>query len=121
MSAIALPAEAPILIVDDEFLVLWGLQDALEKMGFQTIVTAASARAGREAMMKNDLEFAFLDINLGHEKSFDLARDLKAAGVPFAFVTGYGRSRLNGAFDEVAVLSKPVDPAALAKTVAVID
>lgn len=117
MSAVALSSEAPILIVDDEFLVLWILQDALEKMGFRSIVTASSAREGREAMNKNGLGFAFLDVNLGSEKSFDLARDLEAAGVPFAFVTGYGREGVEGGFDEVAVLSKPVDLGALAETI----
>jgi DNA-binding LytR/AlgR family response regulator len=40
------------------------------------------ARTGR-------IDVAFLDINLGEEKSFPIARELVKRRIPFAFVTGY--------------------------------
>ena len=39
----------------------------------------------------NRIDFALLDVNLGDgETSFATAEILRARGVPFAFVTGYG-------------------------------
>lgn len=119
MSPFPLNPDAPILIVDDEFFVLLGLQDALEDMGFKTIITAATMQEGLDVLREQRPEFAFLDVNLGREKSLDLARALQSVGVPFAFVTGYDRSVLEGEFMEVAILSKPLHAAVLGTVVAV--
>lgn len=119
MPAHKIPADAPILIVDDEFLVLWSLQDALEQQGFCAIQTAANTRAALGLLNSQTFSFAFLDVNLGQEKSFDVARALQSQGVPFAFVTGYGRSGLDGQFEGAQVLSKPLDPRALRQTIEV--
>lgn len=117
---IQLPAGAPILILDDEFLVLWALQDDLEAMGFTAVETSGSVRDALSRIESDAFKFAFLDVNLGKDKSYDVARALMEKGTPFAFVTGYGRAGVEEAFSGVEVLTKPVDRQALERTLAII-
>ncbi len=121
MNVTYLSADAPILVVDDEFLVLWNLQEVLERMGFRSILAASSVQAGLKYLNEPQLSFAFLDVNLGSEKSFALAEALQAEGIPFAFVTGYDRSVLEGRFEDVPVLGKPVDIDALSSVISLAD
>lgn len=113
-----LPADAPILIIDDEFLVLWALQDELERLGFRHIRTASSVEGSLELVADAHFDFAFLDINLGDQKSFPIAQALEDKGIPFAFVTGYGRAGLDGKYRDATVLPKPVSRSALKEVVA---
>lgn len=104
-----LSAESRILVVDDEFLVLWALQDALEEMGFTGIETAATVPEALALVEARLFKFAFLDVNLGTAKSYDIARTLDRQGVPYAFVTGYGRAGVEDDFPQAMVLTKPID------------
>lgn len=115
-----LPADAPILIIDDEFLVLWMLQDELQQLGFHAIHTASNVDASLALVKDREISFAFLDVNLGDQKSFPIAQALEERGIPFAFVTGYGRAGLEGRFEEAAVIHKPVNREALDKVVALV-
>lgn len=117
MNAYRLAADAPILILDDEFLVLWNLQDELQRLGFVSIHTASSIDKSLELVNSQKFSFAFLDVNLGDQKSFPIAEALAEQGIPFAFVTGYGRDGLEGNFQETPVLPKPVGRRALNEVV----
>lgn len=114
-----LPADAPILIIDDEFLVLWMLQDELQRLGFHSIHTASNVDSSLALVNDREFSFAFLDVNLGEQKSFPIAKALQERGIPFAFVTGYGPAGLEGKFEEAAVLHKPVSRAAIDEVVAI--
>ena len=46
--------------------------------------------AGAQGDLRSSPEFALLDVNLGAETSFEIAKRLAEAGVPFVFATGYG-------------------------------
>lgn len=117
MMPLRLPSDASILVIDDEFLVLWALQDELERLGFSHIQTASSVGKSLELVESGQFDFAFLDVNLGDQKSFPVAEALEEKSVPFAFVTGYGRAGLEGKFTEAIVLPKPVNRNALTEVV----
>lgn len=119
MDRLNLPPDAAILIIDDEFLVLWALQDELEQLGFNQIRTASNVESSLELVGATEFDFAFLDVNLGDQKSFPIARALEEKGVPFAFVTGYGRAGLEGRYQDATVLPKPVSRGALKEVLAV--
>lgn len=54
-----------------------------------------------------DFDAALLDINLNGENSFPVADILGKRGIPFAFVTGYGRKMVPDAFAAAPILTKP--------------
>jgi hypothetical protein len=50
-----------------------------------------------------------LDINLGDGAVYPVADMLTARGVPFVFVTGYDAESVEGRFQKVPILQKPIE------------
>lgn len=65
---------------------------------------------GRSLVADGVFDAALIDANLAGERVDELAVVLARKGVPFAFVTGYGRDALPDGFGETALLSKPFTP-----------
>jgi len=105
-----------ILVVEDESLVAMLLEDVLTDLGCTIAGPAANAAEALALVARGGLDYALLNVNLGHgATSFAVADALKAMGVPFAFVTGYGIEGVRPDLRDAPVISKPVDVAALAK------
>ncbi len=97
-----------ILVVEDESLVAFLLEDMLEEMGCEVVASAARLSEGLEAAEHDGLDVAFLDVNLGGaDRSFAIARRLEERGVPFAFLTAYGAGPVREEFPAVPVVLKP--------------
>jgi DNA-binding NarL/FixJ family response regulator len=75
--------------VEDEPLVAIELQSVLEGEGHAVVGPAMNLARGLDLARADGLDLAFLDISLGEEKSFPIARELARRRIPFAFVTGY--------------------------------
>jgi hypothetical protein len=60
-----------------------------------------------------DFDCAVLDLNLGGNPVYPVAASLAGRGIPFAFVTGYGRESIEPDFAHVPVMQKPVTREAL--------
>ena len=81
-----------VLVVEDEMIVAWLLEDMLADFGC-TIVGPAARIDQALAMIKAEaLDAAVLDVNLNGQQSYPLADALVTRGVPFVFSTGYGCS-----------------------------
>ena len=96
-----------VLLVEDEALIAMLMEDMLAEFGCEVVATAgrleeAIAVAGRE-----QFDLAFVDVNLGGVPVWPLADVLRARGIPFAFVTGYGAAGAVGAQAGEPVLQKP--------------
>lgn len=102
-----------ILVVDDEWLIADALDSMLRDLGHQVLGPAPSVSRALKLIAAGPPDAALLDISLGGEKSFPIARELEARGIPFAFLTGYSRPDLPTEFSERPLLSKPVPLAAL--------
>lgn len=101
------------LIVEDEPLVMLELVDLLAGAG-AVVSDQASARSDALALARGaEIDGALLDGNLQGEMVDDIAAALTARGIPFLFVSGYGRDHLPPAFDRVVVVTKPFAPATL--------
>ena len=59
--------------------------------------------------MADGYAFALLDLNLRGDFSYPLADILTRRGVPFGFVTGYGRRHFPVRFAQVPTWQKPVN------------
>lgn len=80
-------------LIAAEFL---GVEDSLAALG-HTIVGPASRVANALRMVETDTcDLALLDINVAGEESYPLAKELKARGIPFVFLSGYGSRGLRG-------------------------
>jgi chemotaxis family two-component system sensor kinase Cph1 len=104
----AIPATPKILIVEDSFLVLIGLEAMCADLGWEIVGPATRLDEGVALARSEAFDAALLDVNLDGEMSWDIADVLKERGIPFVFSTGYDQSnmlpdRLAGA----QVLAKP--------------
>ena len=82
------PAPPPVLILDDEPMILIDLNIALEDAGLRPIM-AASARKALAALDEGPVAAAVLDVNLGGGETCEaVAERLKADGVPFLLHSG---------------------------------
>jgi len=99
-----------ILVVEDEFLIAEELRDALEDMGAVVVGPVAHVAAALAALRSGEpLDGATLDVTLGREKSFEVARALRDRGVPFVILTGYGEQGLPEDLRAVPRCQKPFD------------
>ncbi len=85
----ALPP-ADVLIVEDNMIIALDLEETILHLGVKTSRAAANVAEALELIEQRVPDFALLDIGLRDETSLPIADRLDAAGVPFAFLTGYG-------------------------------
>jgi CheY-like chemotaxis protein len=101
------------LIVEDEPLVVLMLADALEDAGAVIVGTAASVDEALRSIDAEPIDAAILDCNLRGHPVHRVASALAGRGVPFLFVSGYGRSGIPPGFGDSPVLGKPFTQAQL--------
>ncbi len=89
-------------------------EDALRSLGASTVLLAASTAQARVLLAESRVDLAILDFNLGGETSLALADELRHAGKPLMFATGYGDGiDLPDRFAKAVVVKKPYDAADL--------
>ena len=102
-----------ILVVEDEVMVSWMLEDMLGQLGCAVVGPVARVDQALAVVHSEDVDAAVLDVNLNGEKSYPVADALTARGVPFVFSTGYGRKGLQDSYLEIPMLQKPFKRSAL--------
>ncbi len=103
----ALMAAKRILVVEDEFLIALDITGALEQSGLVVIGPLASVRDALLTIERESVDGALLDANLGGKSVGQVADALSARGVPFAFVSGYGREQLPPQHKGAPLIAKP--------------
>jgi light-regulated signal transduction histidine kinase (bacteriophytochrome)/CheY-like chemotaxis protein len=107
-----------VLLVEDSLIVAMDAEDILHLLGAARVVAAATIRAAREEMGREQFDIAILDINLGDQTSLPLAEELTTAGLPLLFATGYGeQTRLPTALEHIPVVQKPYQLSAIAEAI----
>jgi len=107
-----------VLIVEDEMIVAWLLEDMLAELGCVVVGPAASVKQALAMIDAAPIEVAVLDVNLNGEMSYPVADALTARGVPFVFVTGYDKERMLDGYRALPVLQKPFHRSELTDTLA---
>ena len=77
--------------------------------------TVVSSVESAMIQLENDIDFAFLDIDVRDGKTFGLAKKLSDDGVPFTFVSGTNRARLPEWPKDQPFIAKPYVPTAIAQ------
>lgn len=94
------------LIVDDEPLIAMLAQAWLEDLGHQTLGPAHDLQTALK-LTHEPMDAAILDVSLGADKSFEVARRLRDHAIPFAFATGHAPEPLGEEFGDAPTLPKP--------------
>jgi len=108
-----------LLLVEDEAMVAMMLEDMLTDLGCDVVGPAGTvARALELAQSEPTISGAILDVNVGGEPIYPVAEALKARGVPFVFITGYGSADIDGRFADAPTVQKPFSMPVLSDTLA---
>lgn len=104
---------AHILVVDDEALVRTLLENILRRAGYR-VTSVSESTTFHAAMSAGDVDLVLLDLRLGREHGFDLARAASDRyQVPVIFVTGDGNVNVKVTGFELGAedyITKPFDP-----------
>jgi len=98
-----------VLVIEDEPLVAMEIDTIIEDAGGTVVAILADAGAAIAAIGTARADCALLDGNLHGQPVDEIAGALRAAGVPFLFVSGYGRESLPSGFDGVPLVNKPFE------------
>jgi CheY-like chemotaxis protein len=113
----------PVLVVEDEVLIAWVLEDMLGAMGFLDIRLARDHGEAIELAAERPPGLLICDVNLGSgHDGIETARVIRLArAVPVLFATGYTatgiRARIEEAVGPAPLMRKPIQPALLAAAV----
>lgn len=96
-----------VLVVEDELMVAMGLEMTLTDAGYVVVGPIGRFDQAVKAAGTAMADVALLDVNLRGTEVFPIADMLAARGIPFAFLTGYGRETLPARFADEQILCKP--------------
>lgn len=104
---------ARVLVVEDEWLVSLLIADTLVDAGCIVLGPFARVADALLAVAAELFDAAVLDVNVANEKAFPIAYKLEERGIPFLFITGYGKSALPRDRPDWEAYPKPFEPAEL--------
>ncbi len=96
-----------VLVVEDEVMVSWILEEMLAELGCEVVGPAARVEQALAMVNAETIDLAVLDVNLNGKKSFPVADALLARGVPFIFSTGYSNDGFPDAYKGHPMMQKP--------------
>jgi two-component sensor histidine kinase/DNA-binding response OmpR family regulator len=117
-SARARQAQPQVLVVEDEALVGMLTCELVGQMGYKAMGPCMNLTEAFKHVRGCHIDGAILDVNLGGEMVFPLARLLAERSVPMIFLTGYEKTIIEPGFDNVLVLQKPVHSEQLGEALA---
>lgn len=99
-----------ILIVEDNYVVADALKYLIDGYGGRVIGIVPSVERALTTLAGGGVDIAVLDINLHGTSVVPVAHRLRADGIPFVFLTGYGDGELLPEdMRDLPRLDKPVD------------
>jgi CheY-like chemotaxis protein len=96
-----------ILVVEDEAAISLLLEDMLLDFGCEVVGPAARLSAALDAVSREQVDLAILDVNVAGEPIYPVAEALAQREIPFVFSTGYGSAGIRDTFRDRPVLQKP--------------
>lgn len=96
-----------VLVVEDEMLVSLLIEDVLEDEHCILIGPFHRVADALETARTEALDLAVLDVNVSGVKVYPIAEILSERGIPFLFLSGYGKSGIPANHPEWRVCSKP--------------
>ncbi|MCA1388010.1 response regulator [Bradyrhizobium sp. IC3195] len=105
-----------IFVVEDEYFLADDIGKTFRALGAEIAGPVGDLEDALKILHDGTvLDAAVLDVNIRSEMVFPIARELRARNVPFLFTTGYDKITLSPEFQDVPLLEKPIDLAAMAR------
>ncbi|MCA1436500.1 response regulator [Bradyrhizobium sp. BRP20] len=105
-----------IFVVEDEYFLADDIGETFRALGAEIAGPVGDLEDALKILHDGSvLDAAVLDVNIRSEMIFPIARELRARNVPFLFTTGYDKITLSPEFQDVPLLEKPIDLAAMAR------
>jgi CheY-like chemotaxis protein len=95
-----------VLVVEDEALIAFLLEEMIADLGYEVAGTANSLDVAMAAE-PDSYDMAILDVSLNGKQVYPFAETLTTRGKPFAFATGNGGSGIPEAHRGALLLQKP--------------
>ena len=99
-----------ILIVEDEPLIAFEVEQTLTEAGFAVVGVALRLEEALAMVEGGALDAAVVDANLNRVSAAPIAIALTARGLPFVITTGYTREQLPEGFEAGTLIEKPCLP-----------
>jgi CheY-like chemotaxis protein len=100
-------ADKRVLVVEDELMVAMEVVSELEDARAEVLGVASNVAQALEHIRDAEIDVVVLDGNLGGEKVDAIAEELRSRGIPFCFLSGYGREHLPSQFTDAPIVAKP--------------
>jgi DNA-binding response OmpR family regulator len=110
-------AECTVLVVEDNELIAWDIEEALREGGCERVHVAASVDLAKMAIHQFVPTIAVLDVDLGQENSFPIADMLASMRIPFFFLTAKNVETLPIEHRSRELMGKPYAGAELIKKI----
>ena len=94
-----------VLVVEDEALIAFLLEDMILELGAAFVGPFANLASALEAARQDDFDVTLIDLNLGGERADDVARLLSDRRIPFALASGAADNAHS--LGQAAVLQNP--------------
>ena len=108
--------KARILIIEDEPMLVFCLEELLTEAGFEISDVASRLPRALAAIERGMCDAAIVDANLAGVSASPAVLALAARGVPFIVLSGYLPEQHTSAFSGAHCLQKPCQPELLIKT-----
>lgn len=102
-----------VLIVEDEALIAFMIEDALNRLGHDVIGPVGKLDAAMKLAQEARFDAAILDVTIKGGQIFPVAELLCAKGIPFAISSGYADASLPDNLKSPLRLTKPFSDAQL--------
>lgn len=104
--------------MEDEFFIALQMADLISEMGFHVVGPVGSVDDAIDALSREAVHGALLDVNVGSGHIAPVAEKLAAEGTPFILTTGYDKTVIPAALRSRPWLQKPVDERGLRNAIA---
>src|SRR5690349_2053807 len=105
-----------VLVAEDEALISIMAQETLSEIGCEPLA-AIDLGTALTLAQQEQLDCAYLDLNLLGEEVYPVADLLGQRKIPYVIATGYGPERLKAAYQRAPLLLKPFRPFDLVRIV----
>lgn len=100
---------ARLLIVDDEPLIAFEVEDTLKRAGYDIAGLAGSVRQALALIEKDsDIDIAVVDANLNDEDAMPIISRLRDRQIPFVIISGYSQEQIGSWAADVPLIRKPL-------------